>query len=63
MRYVPTCVGVMRYVLIDPGTMSAFMRNSGSQKPWITSREVTWIVVGVFTGRCMSPETGCESFG
>ena len=34
--------------------MSAFMRSSGTQKPWITSREVTWIVVGVLTGRCIT---------
>src|ERR1700681_453782 len=63
MRYVPARVGVTRIVVTRPGTMSALLRNSGIQKPWITSREVMWIVVGVFSGRGHCVITGFASFG
>ncbi len=35
--YVPSRVGVTLIVVVSPGTMSMFSRNSGTKKAWMTS--------------------------
>jgi hypothetical protein len=39
--YSPMRFGVARMLVLIPGTASIFMRNAGTQKSWITSRDWT----------------------
>src|SRR5688572_17934717 len=48
--YVPGCVASNHAIVVRPGTASCLMRNSGTKKLWMTSRDVRISRTGRFAG-------------
>ena len=59
--YDPSFVGVITVRVSMPGTASCFMRNSGTQKAWMTSLAVRISSTGSFTRSTSSPSVRSSS--